>query len=128
MKINLDDVAPQDTEVVLNGTTYLVPADLPVEDYIDIVTAAEAYDEATVENGLHRTRELYERLLALFRVRQPELERLPIGTGQMVLLVVALYGGGEPTEEAEADPTPGEAGTTPASPTKKPRPRKKSTS
>lgn len=90
--IDLDVAAPDDVEVVAHGETYLLPGDIPVPDYLAIVKASEALDEAEGEGALEAAERLYERVLDLFRVRQPDMDRLPVGMGQLVRLIQSLYG------------------------------------
>ncbi len=126
---DLDLVAPDDVEVHLSGTVYLLPGDVPVPDYVAIMKAADAFENADGAESLEAATTLYESVLELFQVRQPELTKVPLGIRQIIRLVFALYGADEGDGDPEPDPTrasePAESGTTPVSPT--PKPRKKRT-
>lgn len=103
--IDLDDVIPDDITVKTGGVDYKLPADIPVPDYLAIVRAAQTWDDASGEDQLSATDDLYQRVLELFQYRQPSLDKLPVGLAQLVRLVVSLYGVDSDEDEA-ADPTP----------------------
>ena len=81
-------------------------------------------EDAAVEDE-DAGRRLYEEVLALFKVFQPELTEIPLEPGQLTQFVPAVYGAGE---EAAAAPE-GAEGATPSPGTKsssKPTPKSRS--
>lgn len=99
--IDLDIALSEPITVKLAGKTYKLPGDIPAPLYLTITNLGEQ-DDADDEAA---TRQVYEQMLELFRVHQPELTSLPISIPQLVLLVPRVYGGWEPEETAEARPT-----------------------
>jgi hypothetical protein len=120
--VDLDVLAGKDREVRLGGKVYALPGDIPLDLYAKLASFrdrdtddAEAQDTAAVE--------IYEEMLALFRVRQPELERLPIGLTAAVRLIPLVYGSRVDEEEGGERPTRanGKASTRSTSPKKRSR-------
>lgn len=125
--IDLDEVILEDHEVRLAGETYLLPGDLPAPQMLGL---SHAWDRLSMRedqgerSGDELVRELYDRALELFRVRQPDLEALPIGVVSIGRLIVGLYGGlgddGEPAvdpqraPERKAGPAPGKTRRSPS--------------
>jgi hypothetical protein len=98
--IDLDTVVPDDITVILHGQEYLLPGDVPVPDWLEISKATDRIDTDPAAG-----QELYDLVLELFRLRQPELESIPLGARQMMTLVFGLYDTDTPEEaEEEGDP------------------------
>jgi len=105
---DLDVLLPQPIRVKLGGREYLVPGDIPAPTFLRLQELAQEADAegADSADNLAVMRELYEMLLDLFRVHQPDVEELPIGLGQMVAAVGQIYGG-----QAAPPTTPPSSGT-----------------
>lgn len=107
--IDLDAAAPEDLGVKCGGKIYDLPGDIPIPDFLEIERAVavlegreEAPEGTTATDALQR---LYDLVLDLFRVKQPDLEKLPIGPVRLGALIVQIYsaagdadgaGGGRP--------------------------------
>ncbi|HEY0391027.1 MAG TPA: hypothetical protein VGC63_04895 [Solirubrobacterales bacterium] len=119
--IDLDAAVPENLGVKCGGVVYDIPGDIPIPDYIEIERLVEALNDPEAEgSGQERLSELYDRVLELFRVKQPDLEELPIGPRRLGVLVVSLYSGGAEVEDDEKRPTRA------STPSTKKTPRKKS--
>lgn len=104
--IDLDEVILADHKVRLAGREYLLPGDLPVEQMLGL---SHAWDQLSTREGEEHSgdelvRDLYDRALELFRVRQPDLESLPIGVVSIGRLIAGLYGGLDDEATPAADP------------------------
>lgn len=99
--IDLDALVGPPKKVKLGGDIYKLPADLPAPLFLKISTYADSeMDEAEM------FADLYDELLDLFRVHQPDLDDLPIGVAQLVLAVPKIYQDGvSETEEGGARPS-----------------------
>lgn len=106
--IDLDTVAPPDIEVVHQGNEYLLPGDIPVPNMLAIERAArDFFDTDSDEGATDRLVALQDEVLALFRIRQPDLEELPpLGMAQLVVLVRSLYDDGEDVTPDPPKPAP----------------------
>lgn len=113
--IDLDDVLLDDHQVRIGGEIYLLPGDLPIEQMLGLSRAWERMSTGIGgKDGDDLVDDLYQRVLELFRVRQPDLQELPIGVLAVARLIVRLYGGlddepaATPAAQAEGggDPTP----------------------
>ena len=96
--INLDELLPEEKQVTIQGKTYRLPGDLPVELYLRINNAAKQKDLTESET----IELLYGELLELFRYGDPKLTRLPLGVGQLVQVIPAIYGA-QDDDEGEAE-------------------------
>jgi hypothetical protein len=95
--IDLDELLGSDKRVKLGGKVYLLAPDLPADLYLEIIRfSREEHSEAELIEAL------YERLLDLFRYKQPDLKALPMSVGQVVQAVGRIYG----DEGAEKKPRP----------------------
>lgn len=90
--IDLDESLPENVGVRLGGVVYELPGDIPIPDYLAITKAADALDTAAGEDALERLDDLYQRILALFQVHNPDLDKLPLGVASLVRLIQRLYG------------------------------------
>lgn len=93
--IDLDSVLGKPKVVQLDGKRYKLPADLPAPLFLKL--AAGSADDFSAET----VRELYEDVLALFRVHQPDMDDLPVGMVQMYTIIPRVYMGSD-----DADPPP----------------------
>lgn len=110
--IDLDLVAPETIGVRIQGQVYAVPGDIPVPDYLAIAKLMDEIGEGDGEESGRTLERLYEQVLDLFRICQPDLEDLPIGPQRLGALVVELYATvDEPEEEEAARPRKRPAGT-----------------
>lgn len=127
MFIDLDEVIVEDFTVKLAGQEYRLPGDVPVESMLRL---ARAWDRLVAGEGDsdENVAELSAQALALFRIRQPDLEGLPLGVGQIGTLITRLYGIGDEEAPAAVDPPKAgpERGTTPTPRKKRPRAAAKS--
>lgn len=91
--IDLDDILLDDHEVQLGGVIYRLPGDLPIEQMLGLSRAWERMAGGVGADGSDGlVQELYDRVLELFQVRQPELQELSIGVLAVARLIVRLYG------------------------------------
>lgn len=111
---NLDLLTGEPKKVTLQGTDYLLPADLSIPTAIRVeeltarITQSGEEGDETAEAGGEALLALYDELLELFRVHQPDLDRVRLSPQQAVLLVPSVYGGVDLTklgEDEEPDPT-----------------------
>ncbi len=125
--IDLDEVIPEDTTVKLGGVLYKLPGDIPTPDFLAISRAHARLTEPqeTAEDMILAAEGLYERILELFQVRNPDVEKVPLGLQQAISLVYELYRVDQPAEEAVPDPPEPTAGGTRS--TRKPAAKKKKT-
>lgn len=103
--IDLDALVGPPKKVKLGGEIYSLPADLPAPLFLKIST----YGDSEMDES-EMFADLYEELLELFRVHQPDLEDLPIGVAQLVLAVPRIYQDGV-SETQEGGARPSRAGT-----------------
>lgn len=82
---NLDAILGAPRKVELQGETYLVPYDLPVELYLRVNSVPEDATEKEIIESL------YDDLLGLFQVHQPDLESLPVTLTQAVRAIPLIY-------------------------------------
>jgi hypothetical protein len=85
----LDAVLPEDVEYHYQGKTYTLPGDIDVEhtyELLDLLQKAGAIEDAVEKSGTvdfdikrENDTKIRDALLALFRQRDPDLERLPFG-------------------------------------------------
>ena len=113
--VSFASVAPQDIIVEFpDGQELAAPGDIPIPDYIEIKQTLdrllESPDDAESDSA---ALELYDLLTAVFRQRQPDLERLPIGPRMLVPVTLALLNplNEEPEDEPAPDPTAPAGGT-----------------
>lgn len=93
--IDLDDILGEDKLVKLQGETYRLPPDLPVELYLKIqrLASQDASETEMIEA-------LYEDVLTLFRHKKPDLKELPLSLAQLVTAIPTIYGGGADEDDA----------------------------
>lgn len=100
--IDLDEAIPQDIEVVLNGETYLLPGDIPVPDMLAMESLTRRFDaEKDAEKLGEIVGEMNEQVIELFRVRQPDIEDLPMSAKQLFQVVTAVYMSSDESDENE---------------------------
>lgn len=125
--IDLDQAVPESLIVKLGGKRYKLPGDIPIPDYLAIQrlsnSITEAAGEADGEQVAQVMEELYERVLELFRIEQPDLEELPLGPQRLGALVVAIYTRAAEEDADATDPPTRRAGTRSSSSRRKSRSR-----
>lgn len=121
--IDLDALVGPPKKVRLAGEIYKLPADLPAALFLKI----SAYADSELSE-VEMAEDLYEELLELFRVHQPDVESLPIGIAQMVLAIPQIYQGETATSAEEGGARPSRAGTRSTSRTKRTKKSASSTS
>lgn len=124
--IDLDVVVPEKVGAQIDGVVYDLPGDIPVPDYLEIARLADSLDDeaddgADPEAAGEKLQALYDRVMDLFRVHQPDLDELPIGPQRLASLVVQLYTGLADQDEPERPTKPRRAGTRSTSPKRKPK-------
>lgn len=97
--VDLDAVVGPPKKVRLGGTVYVLPGDIPVELYLALNQAAQAEEAGDGD----QVEILYEQLLDLFRIHQPDLETLPLSMTQLVQAIPTIYGGAD-TDEGKEPP------------------------
>lgn len=102
--IDFSALAPEDLTVVLpDGSEHQVPADIPIPIVARLVHGAEQLDQGDGEEFFDRAGALYDELLALFRVRQPDLASIEVGH-QMLRPVIFGLLNPDAIGERQADP------------------------
>lgn len=98
--IDLDKIVPDDIEVVLQGDTYLLPGDIPVELMLRVEHATQQLNSVTdSDEGQNVLADLLDAVVDLFRIRQPDVDQVPIGLRQAVMLISQIY-------SVQEDPAP----------------------
>jgi hypothetical protein len=126
--IDLDDAAPEDVGVKLGGKIYALPGDIEIPTLLKIerlmtqLGDPEADEAAAADQG-GAFLELYDEVLDLFRIREPDLEELRIGARQLGQLVVRLY-----TAAADQDESQAGGGRPPKAGTRSTKPRRRKAS
>lgn len=133
-RISFDSMDHPNHVVDLGGQDYEFPGDPPIPLIVELEQAVKALMDVGVEGAAEEhVTGIYNALLALFRVCNPTLERLPVGTRQLVPLAVAVMNPERYLAKDEPDPTvpQPQAGTskkTSSSPKKKTRAKATSSS
>lgn len=111
--IDLDVALPEGIDVVINKETYSLPGDIPVPDFLEISRLTDRIEDPKTKpeevNGL--IEEIYDRVMELFRLENPDLEELPLGPQRLGALVVQLYAGAAEEDGADDRPPKRKAGT-----------------
>jgi hypothetical protein len=115
---DLSDLLSDDKHVRFRpgGPVYTLPGDIPAELFLEIQLEAEReselIDSGETPDAGHAIVALRERLLELFRYRDPDMDKLPaeVTLPQLLRIVPRLYGGEEP-QEATSEARPSKAGT-----------------
>ncbi len=103
--IDLDAAIPAAIGVQIDGEIYDLPGDIPIPDLIALERAvADLEDPESTTPATVRMETLYEQVLDLFRVRQPDLEDLPLGPERLGALIVGIYTKAADEDDAEAAP------------------------
>jgi hypothetical protein len=101
--VNLDELLPEDIVVTYRGKDYPLPGDIDVESVFRLFAIFTALTtqpidgkpEEMMEQIKSRFGDVNAELLALFRERQPDLEKLPFGiagTGAVIKLILGQLG------------------------------------
>lgn len=81
--VNLDELLPEPTVYMVDGQTYTLAADLPIDLTVELIRAIGEAGDAEAKGDLDAIRATNDRLaelvLAAFQVSDPELEALPFG-------------------------------------------------
>lgn len=96
--IDVSDLIGPPRKVKLGETTYLFPADIPVELYLGILRLQDRPEELEDQVVV---KQLRDDVLELLTVHQPGLDRLPpaVSIPMLIALIGRVY-------RAEPDPTP----------------------
>lgn len=90
--IDLDDLVPDDIDVKLHDVVYKLPGDIPVELMLRVEAAMQSFGSVKErEEGEAVAGDLLDAVTDLFRIRQPDLETIPIGLRGCVQLISELY-------------------------------------
>lgn len=125
--IDLDDLVPADITVRVRGEEYQLPGDVPVPEYLELSRLAGEIAGMDSEDPESAVVALHDRLLALFRVHQPDLTELPVGPRALLPLVFRYLDAPAEQEEAQPARPPRRAGTTTKPSGKPPRTPTKTT-
>lgn len=106
-KIDLSSVLKPPKVVEIRGTDYRLPGDIPIE--LVALMDTDAPDDP--QEAQRRGQQVLTEIKALFRVYQPDLERLPLGIEEAVDALGVIYAAETEEGADEADPTPQTAGT-----------------
>jgi len=98
--LDLDDIARPELVIRTGGVDYVLPGDVPCEKWLRIAAAADLVHTGDADSD--DVQELNDRVLDLFRIRQPDLDELPLSAGQILLTLAAFYD----DEIGEAVPDP----------------------
>jgi hypothetical protein len=93
---DLDAIIGPPKKVKVNDETFTLPADCPAELYLKLT----AYISAEDLDEHEAAEDLYDDILGLMQVHQPDMETLPFGLVGMIHIIPAVYGG---TEDAAPD-------------------------
>lgn len=112
--VNIDQMIPEDVEIVYRGKTYTIPGDVDGETVFTLlnqfralaILGAESREGEDVTKKLDTAaKKLNELLLGLFQITDPELKELPFGTKSLPLVVrEILVSFGLVQEDDAADP------------------------
>jgi hypothetical protein len=94
--IDLDAAVPELLHVKCGGVIYDLPGDISIPDFLEIERLVKRLDGSTGEadeesTGSDTLQALYDKVLALFQIEQPELEELPMGPRRLGALIPQLY-------------------------------------
>lgn len=90
--INLDALIPDTTIVLPDGNEYPVPGDLPIPTTLRLGELADRLlaEDLDAASGDQVIRDLYAALLAVFQLRQPDLEEIPVGPRILTTVTYAV--------------------------------------
>lgn len=101
--VDLDKLISPDIRVRLGGHTYTLPGDLPADLYLEI-NARAADDSANEYEGIA---DLHEKVLGLFRYKQPDLQSIPgLSLRQLLQAVGTIYGSDDADVDEDDVPPP----------------------
>jgi hypothetical protein len=124
---DLSEAVPETFPVRLEheGPVYQLPGDIPIPDFIELERLVNDLEDPEAEGtGGEKLQALYEKVLEIFQVHQPDLESLPIGPKRLGALIVHLYSGAADADGGDDARPPKAAGT----PSTKPKRSKRSAS
>lgn len=98
--VDLDKIVSPDIRTKVGGHKYVLPGDMPADLYLEVNARAQE-DEATTD--YESIRDLHERVVELFRYKQPDLKTIPgMSLRQLFSAVGEIYGPGDgDSEDAE---------------------------
>lgn len=99
---NLDAFNSPPFKILLGGQEYLVPGDYPIVDMLRADELQEKITAGDADQAAAAAKELYERILRLVQVNQPDVTELPLHPTTLLGFFQIAYGDAEP----EPDPTP----------------------
>jgi hypothetical protein len=115
--VNIDEMIPEDVEIVYRGKTYVIPGDV---DGATVFTLLNAFRELAILGTAARggedvsrkldtvAKRLNKLLLGLFQISDPTLTELPFGTKSLPIVVreILVSFGLVPADDAVDPPTP----------------------
>jgi hypothetical protein len=114
--VDLDELFVPDVAVVIGGERYIVPGSPPMDYFLwmnDFIERTGGENAVTMDD----VKALYEHTLALLRIHQPDLDRVPIGSAACFAFFNRVYmAGNTDGEDAEARPTRATRGATKSRP------------
>lgn len=101
--VDLDKIVGADTKVQVGGVKYVLPGDMPADLYLEVNRRAQEGDETDYES----IRDLHERVLDLFRYKQPDLDSIPgLTLRQLFQAIGEIYGPGDGDQEDAGESAP----------------------
>jgi hypothetical protein len=90
--VNLDDILGEDAVIQYRGVEYKLPADPPVEYILALWQATQRMQNPlSLEEQAECMNDLCGRLLAVFRLADPNLKSLPFGTQGLVAVSKLIF-------------------------------------
>lgn len=102
--IDLDVLVGEDIDVRLAGETYRIPSDIPAESMVRLISLYQNAGEGDDDSHTETLQQIADEVLALFQIRQPDLDYLPLGVkGAFALLTQLMDLYADPEDEASAE-------------------------
>lgn len=99
--VDLDKLVSPDIKVRLAGNDYILPGDLPADLYLEVNLRSQSGETTEFES----IQDMHEKILRLFRYKQPNLDSIPgLSLKQLVLAIATIYGDAGEEEETPARP------------------------
>lgn len=101
--VDLDKIVGADIKVQVGGVKYVLPGDMPADLYLEVNRRAQEGDDTDYES----IRDLHERVLDLFRYKQPDLDSIPgLTLRQLFVAIGEIYGPDEGDQEDSEESAP----------------------
>jgi hypothetical protein len=106
--IDLDRAVPERLSVRVEGEIFDLPGDIPIPDFIEIERLSASLTEPA-EDGPSPTdllEALNDKMLELFQIHQPDVEKLPLGPRRLGHLIPQLYAGAAESDGGDENRPP----------------------